>query len=239
MAICPLLINGVNQIGKVYMKVILFGASGMVGSAVLRESLLATDVEKVLTIGRSALKLTHPKLESIVLNNLYDYQDVMEIIAEYDACLFCLGTSSGDRSEEEYIQLNQTLPLTVAEAFHKANPEMAFVYISGKGTDSTESGKVAWARIKGKTENSLLGIGFKAVYLLRPALIIPKNGEQSKTTVYRLLYQYTGWAMQMVQGLFPSMITDTEKMGRAIFNLLRKNAASAVIENAQINSIAK
>jgi len=220
------------------MKVVIFGASGMVGQAVLRECLLAADVEEVLAVGRSQLAMKHPKLQYAVLEDLFKIEQIKSQLSAFDACLFCLGTSSGDRSEEEYIKLNQTLPLTVAKTMLDANPRMRFVYISGKGTDSSETGSVAWARIKGKTENSLLKMGFNAVYLLRPALIIPINGEQSKTTVYRLLYRYTGWLMRAVQGLFPGMITDTEKVGTAILNLVRQGETSAVIENDVINKLA-
>lgn len=220
------------------MKVVIFGASGMVGQAVLRECLLAADVEEVLAVGRSQLAITHPKLKYAILDNLFNIEQIKSQLSAFDACLFCLGTSSGDRSEEEYIKLNQTLPLAVAKTMLDANSNMRFVYISGKGTDSSESGSVAWARIKGKTENSLQQMGFKAVYLLRPALIIPLNGEQSKTTVYRLLYRYTGWLMRAVQGFFPAMITDTEKVGKAILNLVRQGESSAVIENDAINKLA-
>ena len=220
------------------MKIVIFGSSGMVGSAVLRESLNATDVEQVLAIGRTKLTLEHPKLTSIATSDLFDLEEIKQTFANYDACLFCLGTSIGDNSEEVYTRLNQTLPLSVAKTMLEANPGMRFVYVSGKGTDASEQGKVVWARIKGATENGLLKMGFKSVFLLRPALIIPKNGEESKTKVYRLLYRYTGWAMKAVQPLLPSMITDTEKVGMAMLNLLRNQAESAIIENEQINSIA-
>jgi uncharacterized protein YbjT (DUF2867 family) len=221
------------------MKVIIFGASGMVGSAVLREALNASDIDKVLSIGRSELSLKHSKLESIASDDLFDLSDLSHKLVEYDACLFLLGTSIGNSTEEEYARLNNTLPIEVAKTMVAANPNMSFVYVSGKGTDSSEKGNVAWARIKGNTENSLLKTGFKAVYLLRPALIVPLNGEVSKTTIYRLLYRYTGWAMKAVQRFFPSMITDTEKVGTATLNLLRKRFSSAVIENDEINLIAR
>ncbi|MCH2089913.1 NAD(P)H-binding protein [Pseudoalteromonas sp.] len=220
------------------MKIVIIGASGMVGSAVLRECLNANDVEQVLVVGRSKLPLEHPKLISIVSNNLFDLSEIKETLASYDACLFCLGTSIGDSNEDVYKSLNQTLPLAVAKAMLDANPAMSFIYVSGKGTDSTEHGNVAWARIKGKTENTLLNMGFKDAYMLRPALIIPKNGEQSKTKVYRLLYRYTGWAMRVLQPLFPSMITDTQKVGRAMLTLLRAPASNHIIENEQINLLA-
>ena len=140
------------------MKIVIIGASGMVGSAVLRECLNANDVEQVLVVGRSKLPLEHPKLMSIVSNNLFDLSEIKETLASYDACLFCLGTSIGDSNEDVYKSLNQTLPLAVAKAMLDANPAMSFIYVSGKGTDSTEHGNVAWERIKGNTENTLLNL---------------------------------------------------------------------------------
>lgn len=220
------------------MKVMLFGASGMVGQAVLREFLQASDVEEVRVVVRSPLDLKHPKLKSIVLQDLFQNQALKSEASDLDACLFCLGTSIGDSTEQEYIRLNHELPLSVAETMSEANPDMSFVYISGKGTDSTETGNVLWARIKGKTENSLLKMGFKAVFLIRPALIIPLNGEQSKTPLYRQLYKYTGWLMRAVQPYFPAMITDTEKVGTAILTLIRQGLASTIVENDQINQLA-
>ncbi|WP_330960710.1 NAD-dependent epimerase/dehydratase family protein [Photobacterium sp. 53610] len=221
------------------MKLIIFGATGMVGRATLRECLNAHDVTEVLAIGRSKLEVEHPKLDSLILDDMFNYEGLTNRLSQFDACLFCLGTSIGSSTEEEYLNLNQTLPLTVAKAMSEANPDMSFVYISGKGTDSSETGKVAWARIKGKTENDLLKMPFKAVYLLRPALIIPMNGEESQETTYRLLYRYTGWLMRLVRGAFPSMITDSEKVGTAILNLLRRGESSVVVENQDINIIAK
>ncbi len=210
----------------------------MVGSAMLKACLAAADVEKVLAIGRSKLHLSHPKLESVALENLLNYENLNYDLSGFDACLFCLGTSIGDSSEDEYKRLNQSIPLAAAKAMVEANPNMRFVYVSGKGTDSTENGSVTWARIKGGTENGLLEMGFNAVYLLRPALIIPMNGEESKTKVYRELYRYTGWAMRAVQRIFPGMITDTEKLGAATLNLLRSGTSSMVVENHQINKLA-
>ncbi|EKA7411171.1 epimerase [Vibrio parahaemolyticus] len=221
------------------MKVIIFGATGMVGRATLRECLNANDVTEVLAIGRSKLEVEHPKLDSLILDDMFNYEGLTNRLSQFDACLFCLGTSISSSTEEEYLNLNQTLPLTVAKAMSEANPDMSFVYISGKGTDSSETGKVAWARIKGKTENDLLKMPFKAVYLLRPALIIPMNGEESQETTYRLLYRYTGWLMRLVRGAFPSMITDSEKVGTAILNLLRRGESSVVVENQDINLIVK
>lgn len=221
------------------MKLIIFGASGMVGRATLRECLNANDVTEVLVIGRRQLDIKHPKLDSLVLDDMFSYDGLTNKLSQFDACLFCLGTSIARSTEAEYLRLNQTLPLTVAQAMFEANPNMSFVYISGKGTDTSEIGKVTWARIKGKTENDLLKIPFKAVYLLRPALIIPMNGEQSQETTYRLIYRYTGWLMRLVRPAFPSMITDTEKVGTAILNLLRRGESSRVVENQDINMIAK
>ncbi|MGZ2748707.1 NAD(P)H-binding protein [Burkholderia stagnalis] len=221
------------------MNVILFGASGMVGQGVLRECLLAPDVETVLAVGRSELPLRHPKLRQLVRADLFDYRDVAGQLDGYDACFFCLGVSASDTDEAGFVRLNHDLPLAAAQALVERNPGMTFVYVSGSGTDSTEQGKIMWARVKGRTENALQRLGFRAVYLFRPGIIAPLNGERSKTRLYRLFYSGLGWAVAPLRRLFPNAILDTERVGRAMLQAVRDGGAQAIVEPVDINRLAQ
>jgi uncharacterized protein YbjT (DUF2867 family) len=220
------------------MKVILFGASGMVGQGVLRECLRAHDVTAVLTIGRSELPIRHPKLRQLVRQDMFAYSDIADQLVGYDACLFCLGVSASDVDEASFVRINHDLPVAVAETLVNVNPAMTYIYVSGAGTDTTEQGSTMWARVKGKTENTLLKLGFKAVYLFRPGLIIPMNGAVSKTKAYRLFYRCFGWGLRAVRRFFPSRIIDTEQVGQAMLQLIRYDDASPYIDNAAIHRLA-
>ena len=222
------------------VKVVLFGATGMVGQGVLRECVLARDVQRILLVGRSAVSLDDPKLEQLVLDDLLDLSHEQDRFRGYDACFFCLGSSaSGDGDEAEYRRINHDLPLATAKTMFAANPAMTFVYVSGAGTDATERGSTMWARVKGSTENALRRVGFKAVYCLRPAFIVPLNGAVSKTRTYRLLYGALGWAFSALRRVFPSSILDTEQMGRAMLQLVHDGPADPVIDSAGIHRLAR
>ncbi|RQS03122.1 NAD-dependent epimerase/dehydratase family protein [Burkholderia sp. Bp9002] len=221
------------------MNVIVFGASGMVGQGVLRECLLAPDVGSVLAIGRSELPLRHPKLRQLVRADLFHYRDVADQLAGYDACFFCVGVSASDTDEAGFVRLNYDLPLAAAHALVERNPGMTFVYVSGGGTDSTEKGPAMWARVKGRTENALQRLGFRAVYLFRPGIIVPLNGERSKTRLYRLFYAGLGWAIAPLRRLFPNEILDTERVGRAMLQAVRNGGGPAIVERADINRLAQ
>ncbi|WP_175997578.1 NAD-dependent epimerase/dehydratase family protein [Burkholderia stabilis] len=220
------------------MKVIVFGASGMVGQGVLRECLLAPDVESVLVVGRSALTMQHPKMQQLVRPDLFDYADIEARFDGYDACFFCLGVSASETDEAGFVRINHDLPLAVGQVLVRRHAAMVFVYVSGGGTDSTERGPVMWARVKGKTENALQRLGFRAVYLFRPGFILPLNGEQSKTRMLRQLYSYMGWAFAMLRKLFPEKILDTVRMGQAMLQIARHGNDTAVVESADISRLA-
>src|SRR5882672_558045 len=158
------------------MKVILFGASGMVGQGVLRECLLDRDVEKILAIGRSASAQPHGKLVERVLADLTDLSSLQAELSGYGACFFCLGTSAVGMTEADYRRVTYDLTLSVARTLAAASPGMTFIYVSGSGTDSTGRGRSMWARVKGETENALLRLPFKAAYMFRPGLIQPLHG---------------------------------------------------------------
>jgi uncharacterized protein YbjT (DUF2867 family) len=158
------------------MKVIIFGATGMVGQGVLRECLLDPDVRRVLSIGRSATGQRHEKLRELIRADLLDYSAIENELRGYDACFFCLGITSLGLSEEQYRRVTYDITMAAAKALARLNPDMTFVYVTGAGTDSTEHGRTMWARVKGETENALLRLPFRAAYMFRPAAIQPLYG---------------------------------------------------------------
>jgi uncharacterized protein YbjT (DUF2867 family) len=220
------------------MKVILFGASGMVGQGALRELLADPDVQAVLAVGRSASGQHHAKLKELVQEDVTDLGMVERELAGYDACLFCLGVSAAGLSEQDYKRVTYDLTLKVAQTLDRLNPKMTFVYVSGGGTDSTERGHVMWARIKGATENALLAMPFKRAYMLRPGFIRPLNGIVSKTGWYRALYALVGPVYPLLKRLFPGQVTTTEELGRAMLALLKRGFSERVLENRDIVELA-
>lgn len=157
----------------------------MVGQGVLRECLLDPDIEVVQAVGRSATGVQHPKLHEIVQPDLVHYSNIETELKGFNACFFCLGVSSAGLSEQKYENLIYTLTLSAAGTLSRLNPAMTFVCISGAGTDSSEKGRVMWARVKGKTENGLLRLPFKAAFMFRPGVVQSLHGVRSKTTAYR------------------------------------------------------
>jgi uncharacterized protein YbjT (DUF2867 family) len=219
------------------MKVILLGATGMVGQGVLRECLLDPEVEKVVAIGRNATAQRHEKLHDIVHNDLSDLSAIEGRLSGYDACFFCLGVSAVGMKEEAYRRITYDLTISVARSLAKLNPTMTFVYVSGAGTDATERGRMMWARVKGKTENALLQMRFKAVYLLRPGYIQPLYGIRTKTKWYGALYWMMGPLYPVWKLLFPKYVTTTECVGRAMLYVAKRGAPKPVLGNQDINRV--
>ena len=220
------------------MKVILFGATGMVGQGVLRECFLSPDVQLMQTIGRSATGREHQKLREIVLQNLFDFSDMAADLTGFDACFFCLGVSSAGMKEDDYERVTYGITLAAAKTLVQLNPEMTFIYVSGMGTDSTEKGRIMWARVKGKTENALLRLPFKAVYLFRPGFIQPLHGTRSKTTLYRMLYAISAPLFPLLNAIFPHSLTTTEKIGRAMITVTMRGYPKQILETQDINKAA-
>lgn len=221
------------------MKVIIFGASGMVGQGVLRAALLAPDVEQVLLVGRAALELRHAKLRQLTQADLFDYSAVTAQLQAYDACFFCLGVSSAGMNEAQYTRLTYELTLAAAQPLARFNPGMTMVYVSGAGTDSSEQGRSMWARVKGRTENALLRLPFKSVYLFRPGAIEPLHGARSKTASYRVLYALMAPLMPLLRRLWPRAILSTENMGDAMLNAARLGGPGGVLESGAIYDLAR
>jgi uncharacterized protein YbjT (DUF2867 family) len=217
------------------MKVILFGASGMVGQGVLRECLLDPDIESVLAIGRSPIGRQHERLREIVRQDLFDYAPIEDQLLGYDSCFFCLGVSSAGMTEADYRHITFDLTIAAAQTLAKLNPNMTFIYISGAGTDSTESGRTMWARAKGQTENALLRLPFKAAYMFRPGYIQPLHGIKSKTNWYHALYAIVGPIYPLLQALFPKYVTTTEELGRAMIQVAKHGAPKQVLEVEDIH----
>jgi uncharacterized protein YbjT (DUF2867 family) len=217
------------------VKVVLFGATGMIGQGVLRECLLDPDVETVLAIVRSSNLPQHDKLREIVQHDLSDLSAIEARLSAYDACFFCLGVSAVGMNEEAYRRLTFDLTVSVARTLAKLNPTMTFIYVSGAGTDSTERGRLMWARVKGRTENTLLKIPFKTVFLFRPAYIQPLHGIRTKTAWYGAIYAVVKPFYPLLKTLFPNYVTTTECVGRAMLNVTKRGFPNPVLENRDIN----
>src|SRR3954454_9443219 len=203
------------------MKVILFGGSGMVGQGVLRECLVDPGVTAVLSVGRSPLGVQHPKLRELLHKDFTDYSAVESQLAGYDACFFCLGVSSIGMEEERYRHLTYDITMAAATTLARLNPGMVFTYVTGRGTDSSEQGKLMWARVKGKTENDLLKLPFKAAYMFRPAGIQPLHGIRSRTAWYQALYAVAAPVLTLLNRVAPKYVTTTEQVGRAMVRVAR------------------
>ena len=219
------------------MKVILFGATGMVGQGCLRECLLDPDVESVLAVGRSPAGARHAKLREIVHGNFLDYSAIEAQLAGYDACFFCLGVTSLGLSEERYRHLTYDITLAAATTLAQLNPQMVFAYVTGRGTDSTEQGGLMWARVKGKTENDLFKLPFKAAYMFRPAGIQPLHGVRSKTGWVQAIYTVASPLLSMLTRVAPKYMTTTEQVGRAMIKVAKHGYPKPVLESEDINSI--
>ncbi|MFM0335046.1 NAD-dependent epimerase/dehydratase family protein [Paraburkholderia fungorum] len=219
------------------MKILIFGATGMVGQGVLRECLHAPDVEAIQTVGRTRTGQLDPRLHELILSDLMDYHAVESSLKDFDACFFCLGVSSAALQEADYARLTYDLTLSAAQTLARLNPQMTFTYVSGAGTDSSEHGRTMWARVKGRTENALQRLPFKAVYLFRPGVIQPLNGARSKTRSYRLFYAATKPLLSTLRALLPNQILSTEDIGRAMLAVARHGAGKAVLETADIRAL--
>jgi len=217
------------------MKVLLFGATGMVGQGVLRECLLDPDVESVVSIGRGATGTQHPKLRELHHSNFLDFSAIENQLSGFDACFFCLGVSSAGMSEEQYTRVTYGFTMAAARVLAKLNPPMTFIYVSGMGTDSSEHGRSMWARVKGKTENELLRLPFRAAYMFRPGAIVALHGVKSKTKLYRFFYVVLGPLPPLLYKLFPKYVTTTEQIGRAMLKVARDGWPKRVLETADIN----
>ncbi|MBW7933408.1 MAG: NAD(P)H-binding protein [Gemmatimonadaceae bacterium] len=221
------------------MRIILFGATGMVGQGVLRECLRDPQVTEVLAVGRRASGVSHSKLTDLIRRDLLDWSDAGEVLAGYDACFFCLGVSAAGMSEADYTRTTYDLTMAAATALAAANPQMTFIYVSGMGTDSSEAGRAMWARVKGRTENALLKLPFRAAHMFRPGFIQPVDGVRSGTTLYRLFYTVMAPLMPLLRRAFPSQIVTTAELGRAMLRVASKGHSQPLLESRDIAARAR
>jgi uncharacterized protein YbjT (DUF2867 family) len=219
------------------MKVLIFGATGMVGQGVLRECLLDPDVQLVETVGRTATGIQHPKLREIVHGDLWHYASIEPNFSGFDACFFCLGVSSAGMSKTDYDRVTYGITIAAAETLSRLNPGMTFVYVSGAGTDSTEQGRTMWARIKGKTENALMRLPFKAAYMFRPGVIEPLHGIRSKTAAYRIFYALGKPVLPLLRRAFPDYVLTTEQIGRAMLAVAKHGTSKRILRSRDIRAL--
>ena len=219
------------------MNVLLFGATGMVGQGILRECLLDPGVEQVLSIVRSPSAQQHPKLRQLAHEDFFNYSTIEPQLTGFDACFFSLGVTSVGKSEAEYTRLTYDLTLAAAKTLAQLNPNMTFLYVSGAGTDSTERGRSMWARVKGKTENDLLKLPFRAAYMFRPGFIQPLHGIRSKTKLYQAFYTLLNPILPLLKSTFPQYVTTTEQLGRAMLCVARSGYPRPILESKDINSL--
>ena len=218
------------------MRVVMFGATGMVGQGVLRECLLDPTVEAVLAVGRATTGQRHPKLRQVTHADMLDLSPIEDELRGHDACFFCLGISSAGQTEAAYQRVTYDFTLAAARALVRLNPPLTFVYVSGQGTDSTARGRTMWARVKGRTENDLLALHDKS-YMFRPGIIQPLHGVRSKTTLYRLGYVVAAPLFPVLKALIPGSVTTTERMGRAMLHVAARGAPERVLDNRDINAL--
>ncbi|MFE7712728.1 NAD(P)H-binding protein [Streptomyces sp. NPDC057486] len=220
------------------MRVIVFGASGMIGHGALRACLRDDTVTEVLAVVRTPLDVAHPKLRQIVHADFTDYTAIQDQLTGLDACFYCLGVSAVGRTEAEYTRVTYEYALAAAHALIAASPNLTFVYVSGEGTDPTGRSRQMWARVKGRTENDLRALPMIA-YMIRPGFIQPVDGAVSRTSLYRGLYRATAVIHPLLKRLFPQHISTTDAVGRAMLVASRPGSnAPAVLRNPDINDLA-
>lgn len=213
------------------MKVIIFGATGMVGQGALRECLLAKDVNQVLAVVRNPTGVKHPKLRELIVADVADLTPVEDELAGYDACFYCLGVSSVGMDEAAYTRISFDFPIAAARVLAKLNPELAFIYVSGAGTNP--AGRQMWQRVKGRTEATIIEM-FPNGYAARPGIIRPTHGASSKTRLYRSIYTVATPVLSLLDRVAPKYVTSTDKLGRAMLQAARGKFTRHILENRDL-----
>ncbi len=220
------------------LKVIITGATGMVGEGVLHECLAHPEVEKVLVITRQPCGYSDPKLTEIIHKDFFDISSLSDRLTGYNACFFCLGVTSMGKKEPEYTKLTYTLTMHFATTLSKLNPDMTFCYISGTGTDSTEKGRTMWARVKGKTENDLMKLPFKKVYNFRPGGIEPFLPLKPTHTYYKM-YKYLKGIVSVLKALSPNSVIPLKELAAAMINASLNGFSKNIVEMKDMKILAK
>jgi uncharacterized protein YbjT (DUF2867 family) len=219
------------------MKVLIFGATGMIGRGVLLECLRDPNVKLIVTLGRTPAGIDDGKVRDIVHRDLLNYAGMEGTLSGFDACFFCLGVASAGMNEADYSRVTYGYTMAAGELLSRLNPGMTFIFVSGSGTDNSEKGRVMWARVKGRTENALLKLPLKS-YMFRPGFIEPMDGIQSKTPMYRRFYTLLGPLFPLLRRLFPNQVLSTRQLGRAMLNVARGGYAKRVLETMDIRAAA-
>ncbi len=217
------------------IKTIITGSTGMVGEGVLHECLKHPEVESVLAINRNSCGVKHNKLKEIIHKDFFDLSAIENQLSGYNACYFCAGVTSVGKKEDEYKRITYDLTMNFAKTLQRLNPEMIFTYVSGVGTDSTEKGKSMWARVKGKTENDLLEMSFKAAYMFRPGYIQPTKGLANTYKIYKVLTPL----YPVFEKLFPKYVITLEEVGKAMINVVLKGSEKKILECEYIRKVAQ
>jgi uncharacterized protein YbjT (DUF2867 family) len=217
------------------MKLILTGVTGMVGEGVLNECLKREDVTEILVLNRKTAHINNPKVKELLVKDFYNLSDIENQLTGYEGCLFCLGTTSVGKTDEEFYKISYTLTMSLANTLARVSPDMTFCYISGSGTDSTEKGKIAWARTKGKTENDLLKLPFRAVYNFRPGYLHPTPGMKNTLSYYK----YISWIYPAFKAIFPKYACTLAELGQAMINACTIGYQVPVLEVKDIVLLAK
>jgi hypothetical protein len=220
-------------------KVIITGATGMVGKGVLLECLDHDSISEVLVIGRNPLDMKHPKLKELIHSDFTNFVEVKDKLLGYDACFYCLGISAAGLKEEQYKRITYDFTLALAKTLFKINPKITFNYVSGEGTDTSEKGRMMWARVKGKTENDLLNLGFKQAFMFRPGAIIPLRGIKSKTKSYQFMYDYFLWLVKIIKLAAPNSVVSTTQIGLAMINSVLNGYSEKILKPKDILKLSK
>lgn len=220
-------------------KVIITGATGMVGKGVLLECLDHDSISEVLVIGRNPLGMKHPKLRELIHKDFTNFSEVRNQIAGFDACFFCMGISAAGLKEEQYKRITYDFTLALAKTLFEINPKMTFNYVSGEGTDTSEKGRMMWARVKGKTENDLLKLGFAQAFMFRPGAIIPLRGIKSRTKSYQFMYDYFMWLVKLIKLIAPNSVVNTTQIGLAMINSMLNGYPEKILRPKDILKLSK
>lgn len=218
-------------------KVIITGASGMVGKGVLLECLDHQSINEVLVIGRNPIEIHHPKLKELIHKDFSDFSLFSEQLKDYDACFFSLGISASGLTEEQYKTITYGYTMALASVLVKNNSAMTFVYVSGQGTDSSEKSNMMWARVKGKTENDIINLGFKQAFAFRPGMIIPLKGIKSRTKSYQFMYDYFMWLVKLTKVISPNSVVSTTQIGLAMINSITEGYPKNILKPKDIISL--
>ena len=217
------------------LKIIITGATGMVGEGVLLECLEHPDIEKVLMVNRRPYNLKHPKLSELMVPHFLQLDRFEDVLKGYDACFYCAGVSAVGMKEAQYSRITYDTTIHFAKTLARLNPNMVFTYVSGQGTDTSEGGRMMWARVKGKTENALLKLPFKAVYNFRPGFMKPKRGQQNIKTIFKIMAAL----YPVIHAILPNSASTLKEVGLAMIKTVQQGYEKTILEVKDINLLAK